>query len=142
MIAALVTVIGLSVVHSAANPVHYLPFVAMGKARGWSLATAAAAAALAAAWHMAGFLLIALLGMLAGKGIGALESVMHAGSDFGLWIFLAFGLAYAAYGIRRALGTHNGKRRPAKPQVLGHALSHVCRRPVRRNFVSCFFLLR
>ena len=96
MIAALVTVIGLSVVHSAANPVHYLPFVALGKARGWSLATAAAAAALAASGHMAGFLLIALLGMLAGKGIGALESVMHAGSDFGLWIFLAFGLAYAA----------------------------------------------
>jgi nickel/cobalt exporter len=89
-------------------PDHWLPFVLIGRARGWSGRTTAAVSGLSAAIHVA---LSAALG-LAAVAVG-IEAARAAGETFeGLapWLLIAFGVAYAAWAWRKGGHFHPGGR--------------------------------
>ena len=120
------TAIALSVVHSIANPIHYLPFVALGKARGWNLTLTLLVAAIASAGHIVGFGIALLIGTLAGKGVSHAEHILHESSHISAILFLTLGITYTIYGIRYAL-----TRNECKDNCSSHSCGHDHERIIR-----------
>ena len=98
---------GLGLVHTVLGPDHYLPFVFLSRARGWSLARTLRLTAVCGLAHVAASILLGLVGVAAGLAAGRLELLEAWRGDLAAWLLLGSGLAYAAWGVRRAL-----RRRP------------------------------
>lgn len=96
------TALAVGVLHTLAGPDHYLPFIAIARARRWSRTRALGVTALSGAGHVGSSVLIGAAGIALGAGLGRLEWIEAARGDAVAWAFVAFGLAYAVWGLRRA----------------------------------------
>ncbi len=95
--------IAIGAIHTALGPDHYLPFVMLARVRRWGVARTVAITTACGIGHVASSLLVGVLGLLLGLGVGRLESVESARGGLAAWALVAVGLAYALWGIRRAL---------------------------------------
>lgn len=97
------TAASIGFVHTVLGPDHYLPFVALAKARDWSARRTAWITGLCSSAHVMSSVLIGAIGIAAGA---AVERVLHIENFRGHvapWLLLGFGLAYAAWGVKRGL---------------------------------------
>lgn len=104
----LLSVSGVALAHTLLGPDHYLPFVALAGARGWSRRRAAAVTAACGAAHVAGSLFLGAIALLLGAGVGWIETAAAARAPLAAWALLALGLAYGTWGMRRALRRSGG----------------------------------
>jgi ABC-type nickel/cobalt efflux system permease component RcnA len=93
--------------HTLLGPDHVLPFVAMARAGRWSLRRTLAVTALCGAGHVAASVALGLLGLVLGLAAFRIERLDAIRGDLAGWLLLGFGIAYLAWGIRRAI-----RRRP------------------------------
>lgn len=93
----------LAVLHSVANPSHYLPFVALGKSNAWGLVRSSLAAAFCGLGHIVGLFFFSLLGIILGEGVKYGANLGELGEHWGSWMFLFFGICYCVYGLWFAL---------------------------------------
>lgn len=93
----------LGFVHTVLGPDHYLPFVAMAKARNWSRAKTVAITAVCGFGHVASSVVLGFIGILAGAAVFRLEALEAVRGNLAGWLLLAFGFAYFLWGLRRAL---------------------------------------
>lgn len=113
----------IALIHTLVGPDHYLPFVALSRARGWSMGRTLAVTGACGIAHVASSVLLAGLGLAVGSGLGRLEGIESLRGDLAAWALVAFGGAYALWGVRRALRRHRG----IEPHVHGsryHVHSH------------------
>ncbi len=117
----------IGVVHALAGPDHYLPFITLSRARSWSAGRTAGVTAICGVGHVAGSMLLASLGIALGWSLGGLERVEAWRGSLAGWLLLGFGLAYAAWGLRRArrLERHAHWHSHADGTVHSHEHSHV-----------------
>jgi ABC-type nickel/cobalt efflux system permease component RcnA len=101
--------VAVGVVHTALGPDHYLPFIALARARRWSTIRTATITTLCGLAHVGSSLLLGLGGVALGSALFHLERVEAMRGDIAAWLMLGFGFAYAAWGVRQALraGTHS-----------------------------------
>lgn len=99
---------GVALVHTALGPDHYLPFVMLGKARGWSLRRTLWVTAACGLGHVLSSLLLGGLGIAAGVTLGTLESVEGQRGAIAAWALLGVGVAYALWGLRHGLRRRTG----------------------------------
>ena len=99
-------------VHTLLGPDHYLPFVAMAKARGWTIAKTVRATLLCGIGHISGSIVLGFVGVYAGIQIGTLEWVEGTRGSVAAWTLIAFGLVYMVWGLRKAYKN--------KPHTHGH----------------------
>ncbi len=88
--------------HTLFGPDHYLPFIAMGKARRWSMGKTSLITVLGGTGHVLGSVVLGLLGVAAGIGIQKVTQVETMRGSIAGWLFMTFGLVYMVWGIRRA----------------------------------------
>lgn len=100
--------VGVAATHAVLGPDHYLPFVMLGRARGWSAGRAAGVTALFGGAHVLSSIALGSLGILAGVSVGRLELVEEARGTLAAWALVGFGLAYASWGLRRAVRRRTG----------------------------------
>lgn len=93
----------IGVVHTAAGPDHYIPFIALSRLGRWTLMRTVAITALCGAGHVLGSVALGLLGIAFGWTVGSLESVEGSRGDIAGWLLTGFGVAYLAWGIRAAI---------------------------------------
>jgi len=87
-------------------PDHWLPFVLIGRARGWAPLTTAVISAVSAVIHV---LLSIALGLLAlGVGLKAAEAIGASLERGGAVLLVAFGVAYAVWAWRKGGHFHPG----------------------------------
>jgi hypothetical protein len=87
--------------HSLA-PDHWVPFAAVGRARGWTGARTARVAAVCGFGHVT---LSALLGLVAAWiGLEVLETLGRSLESLAGMLLIAFGIVYGLWGARRAAG--------------------------------------
>lgn len=102
-VSACLAAAGVGAIHTVLGPDHYLPFVMLSRARGWGVARTVAVTAACGVGHLASSLLLGGLGLLLGLGVRQLERVEMARGGLAAWALTALGLAYAVWGIRRAV---------------------------------------
>jgi ABC-type nickel/cobalt efflux system permease component RcnA len=87
-------------------PDHWLPFVLIGRARGWSKRTTLTVSGVSAAIHVALSAALALLGVAAGLEVA--RAVGQSLSDAAPYLLIAFGVVYAAWAWRKGGHFHPG----------------------------------
>lgn len=97
----------IAFVHTLLGPDHYLPFVAMSRARGWGRRKTLRITAICGLGHLAGSVALGLVGIAVGIQLSSLEWLEGARGQLAAWMLIAFGLVYTAWGLRQAL-----KKRP------------------------------
>lgn len=96
------TAASIAGLHTVLGPDHYLPFVAMSRARGWSLPKTILVTLLCGFGHVLSSVLLGGLGIALGIGALKLQRLQGIRGDLAGWLLMAFGLVYLAWGIRRA----------------------------------------
>lgn len=102
-----ITVLALSAatiacVHTLLGPDHYLPFVAMARARGWSLRRTLRVTLWCGLGHLVGSVLLGVVGIAMGTALSRLQWVESVRGEWAAWTLTAVGLVWMAWGLRRA----------------------------------------
>jgi len=99
---------GIAVLHTVVGPDHYLPFVALARARGWGLRRTLVVTAVCGLGHVLSSAALGLVGVAIGAGVGAVERSEGMRGSLAAWMLVAFGGAYALWGVRHALRQRRG----------------------------------
>lgn len=92
--------------HTLLGPDHYVPFIMMSWARNWSAAKTAVVTLICALGHIAGSVVLGLVGVSLGLALKGLEGTESVRGDIAAWLLIAFGLAYTIWGIRYVYRSH------------------------------------
>ncbi|NIM71399.1 MAG: hypothetical protein GTN86_06595 [Xanthomonadales bacterium] len=96
------TAAAVAFVHTLLGPDHYLPFAALAKARGWGVRQTLRIASWCGLGHLVGSVSLGAAGIALGWQLSSLEWVEGMRGSAAGWALAGFGLAYAAWGLRRA----------------------------------------
>jgi len=121
----LVTAASIGFFHTLFGPDHYLPFIVMGRARSWSLPKTAWITALCGVGHIAGSILLGMIGIAAGIGVTRLEALESVRGNLAAWLLIAFGLVYFAWGLRRAIRNRPHEHRHFHACGAAHSHEHT-----------------
>ena len=91
----------IAFVHTLLGPDHYLPFVALGKSRGWSPLRTLRMTLLCGSGHIVGSVVLGFIGIYAAVQLNALEWIEAIRGDIAAWALVSFGLVYMVWGLRR-----------------------------------------
>ena len=90
--------------HTLLGPDHYVPFIAMARARGWGVRRTMGITAACGVGHLAASLALGAVGIAAGLAISDLERLQAGRGRLAGWLLIGFGLAYLGWGLKRAVG--------------------------------------
>jgi hypothetical protein len=121
------TAAGVGAVHALLGPDHYLPFVVLGRARGWSWRRTAATTLVCGLGHLGSSLLLGLGGIALGVAVSRLTHVETVRGSLAAWALILVGTVYAAWGVHRALRGERHVHGPASARSTGvlHAHPHA-----------------
>ncbi len=103
----------IGITHTILGPDHYMPFVALSRARQWKISKTIRLTLLCGLGHVASSVIIGFVGIIAGVSVGSLEFIESFRGDIAGWLLIIFGAIYLAWALRKA-----GKRR-------SHSHAHV-----------------
>jgi nickel/cobalt exporter len=96
------TAAAIAFVHTILGPDHYLPFVAMARARGWNLRKTLKVTLFCGVGHLVSSIAIGMAGIFIGIQLSSLEWLEEMRGNLAAWLLIGFGLAYTAWGLRQA----------------------------------------
>lgn len=97
------TAAAIAFVHTVFGPDHYLPFIVLSRARGWSIFKTIWVTLLCGLAHVGSSIVVGAIGIGAGIGVSKLEGIESYRGNIAAWAFLVFGLVYTIWGIHRAI---------------------------------------
>lgn len=98
----IITAISIASLHTLTGPDHYLPFIALSKARRWSLSKTIGWTILCGSGHVFSSVLLGLGGAALGWSFAQLNWFENIRGGIAGWIMLFFGLAYGCWGLYQA----------------------------------------
>ena len=120
-----VTAASIGFVHTLTGPDHYLPFIVLGRARGWSLGRTLGVTAVCGVGHVLGSVALGLIGIGLGLAVGRLEVIEGLRGDLAAWLLISFGLVYTAWGLRQAMRNRPHTHRHAHADGTEHEHHHT-----------------
>lgn len=105
----LMTAASVGFLHTILGPDHYLPFIMIGKARDWTLKKTLWLTFLCGVGHILSSVVIGLVGIAIGAQLQKLEWLEGFRGNLAAWAFIAFGLAYAVWGLKHVFGAGSKK---------------------------------
>lgn len=116
----------IGAIHTLLGPDHSVPFAAMSRAGNWSVRKTLWVTAGCGLGHVAGSVLVGLLGLALGALVMKLEALESVRGDTAAWMLIAFGLGYLAWGIVQALRSipHTHLHAHADGTVHSHPHAH------------------
>ncbi|MDP6942943.1 MAG: hypothetical protein QF464_02240, partial [Myxococcota bacterium] len=93
------TALTIGVVHTLVGVDHTLPFIALGRARRWSLKKVLTVTALCGLAHVATSVVLGGVGIAAGLALDAMGWHQAIRGHLAAWLLIGFGLAYAAWSM-------------------------------------------
>ncbi|ASB50590.1 sulfite exporter TauE/SafE family protein [Alkalitalea saponilacus] len=104
----LLTAASLGFVHTILGPDHYLPFVAISKARDWSVGKTIWWTFICGTGHVLSSVIIGLVGIAIGSQLEKLVLIEEFRDGLAAWGLIAFGLIYALWGMRYWVSNKSG----------------------------------
>jgi sulfite exporter TauE/SafE len=106
----LMTAASVGFLHTILGPDHYLPFIMIGKARDWTLKKTLWLTFLCGVGHVLSSVVIGLIGIAIGAQLQKIELLEGFRGNLAAWALIAFGLAYAVWGLKHIF-------RPAREKI-------------------------
>ncbi len=103
----LVTAVSVGFVHTLIGVDHSLPFVVLGRARGWTMRKVLAITAACGLAHVLSSVLIGGLGIGLGVALERLEIIEGFRGSVASWLIIGFGLAWASWALVRSKRGHH-----------------------------------
>lgn len=100
------TAAAIGVVHTLLGPDHYVPFIALARARGWSTSKTLAWTLFCGVGHVLGSVALGIIGVAMGLGVSRIESIESTRGELAAWLLITLGTLYMVWGIHRALRRH------------------------------------
>lgn len=97
------TAVSIGFVHTLLGPDHYLPFIALAKARNWALGKTLSITALCGLGHVFSSVVLGMLGVALGWAVTSLEIFESTRGEIAAWLLIIFGLLYFIWGIKKAV---------------------------------------
>jgi len=120
----LITAASVGFVHTVLGPDHYLPFIVLGRARGWPMARTLSVTGLCGVGHVAGSVVLGAAGAVLGVAVGSLEAVEALRGVLAAWLLVGFGAAYLVWGVRLAIRRRPHTHRHVHGDGMVHEHSH------------------
>ncbi len=98
----IITAITIACLHTITGPDHYLPFIALSKARGWSFGKTLLWTVTCGCGHVWSSVLLALGGSAIGWSLSKVSWLENIRGGIAGWVLLVFGLVYGIWGLMRA----------------------------------------
>jgi len=98
----LVTALSIGFLHTLFGPDHYLPFIMMSKARNWKMSKTMTITLLCGLGHVGSSIVLGIIGVSVGIAINKIEVFESFRGNLAAWAFIAFGLVYFIWGLRKA----------------------------------------
>ncbi|MFD1160935.1 urease accessory protein UreH domain-containing protein [Hwangdonia seohaensis] len=95
----LFTAISVSVLHTVSGPDHYIPFIAIGKSKGWKLPKIVMWTAICGSAHVLASVLLAIGGAAIGFSLGKIDGLNEVRGGLASWAIFIFGILYFLYGL-------------------------------------------
>lgn len=96
------TAIGIACLHTLSGPDHYLPFIALSKARGWPFGKTIFWTIICGCGHVWSSVLLGLGGAALGWSLSKITWLENIRGGVAGWVLLLFGLVYGTWGWVRA----------------------------------------
>ncbi len=97
------TALSLGFFHTLFGPDHYLPFIAISKARKWSMLKTGFVTLLCGLGHVLSSIVLGFAGIALGIAVFRLEAIESFRGEFAAWLLLIFGFTYFIWGLHRAI---------------------------------------
>lgn len=125
-ISVLISAAVVAIVHTLLGPDHYLPFVAMARAFGWSRSRTLVITAVCGVGHVLGSAFLGMVGVGVGLALFEINALDAWRGDLVAWMLIGFGLALSVVGWRqsRAGRPHTHRHVHADGTVHAHAHHH------------------
>lgn len=89
--------------HTLFGPDHYLPFIMMSRARGWSTSKTAWITLACGLGHVLSSVILGLIGIGFGIAVMKLEAFEAFRGTLAAWALIGFGFAYMSWGLHRGI---------------------------------------
>ena len=97
-----ITAASLGFVHTSLGPDHYIPFIAMSKARQWSIYKTSLITIMCGIGHVLSSVIIGIIGIAFGMAIVKLQDIESTRGEIAAWLLISFGIVYLIWGLRKA----------------------------------------
>lgn len=126
----LITAASIALLHTLVGPDHYVPFIAMGRARRWSLAKTLRITFYCGLGHVMSSVVIGGIGIALGSKLTSLTAIEGVRGSLAGWSLLIFGCVYLIWGLKKAGRTHSHSHVHTHGEVIhehrhDHALDHA-----------------
>lgn len=119
------TAFTLGFIHTVLGPDHYLPFVVIGRARGWRLSKTLLVSFLCGLGHVLSSAILGLIGIALGIAVSKLEGLESFRGSIAAWLLIGFGLAYFVWGLHRAMKNKPHEHRHLHAPDFEHSHVHT-----------------
>lgn len=109
------TAVTIGVIHTLAGPDHYLPFVVLSKARGWSRVRTINIVILSGLGHVMSSVVIGFIGIFAGLSLSRIEFLEGFRGNIAAWLLFSFGVAYSTWAVFRLIKNKSHTHTHFKP---------------------------
>jgi hypothetical protein len=93
----------IGALHTILGPDHYVPFAAMAQSSRWSITKTALMTAGCGLIHVAGSVVIGLIGLVFGTSVLGIKALEAYRGEVAAWMLIGFGVTYLAWGIAQGL---------------------------------------
>lgn len=121
------TALSLGLVHTVIGPDHYLPFIVLGRAEGWTLRKTMTWTFLCGLAHVLSSVIVGSLGVALGWALSQMEDFEGGRGQLATWGLIGFGLVYFLWGLWRGRRGHAHVHVHADGSIHSHAHQHDAR---------------
>lgn len=119
LMALIATAASLGFLHTILGPDHYVPFLAISRARNWSVGKTAWITGICGLAHVGSSVIIGIIGLELSYKLASLEAFEAFRGNLTGWLIIAFGLAYMIWGIKKAVASK--KRKEVMEKLENHS---------------------
>ncbi len=102
IIVLVLTAATVGFIHTILGPDHYIPFIALAKAKHWSTQKTIFITSACGVGHVLSSLVIGLFGIGFGMAVSELEIIESSRGEIAGYLLIGFGLVYFIWGLKRA----------------------------------------
>ncbi|MCX7880003.1 MAG: sulfite exporter TauE/SafE family protein [Ignavibacteria bacterium] len=90
----------LGFLHTILGPDHYIPFIALSKAKNWSIKQTLLIVFICGVGHVLSSILLGIIGIILGKSALSLVAIEETKGNISGWLLIAFGFIYSIWGLK------------------------------------------